>query len=107
TIECSISNAVDETFSLLIEWALKSHQKLGKHGVGKRMTPKVRQYLEGFFLAGNVNKTDRMTATEMVKELERLVEENEITHKEVPSIKRIENWIAVYAAGLKWEAAAE
>ncbi|CAG8763556.1 10282_t:CDS:2, partial [Cetraspora pellucida] len=48
-----------------------------------------------------------MTATKIVKELERLIEKNKITHKKVPSIKRVKNWIAVYAAGLKQKAAAE
>lgn len=78
-----------------------------KCGAGKRITSNVRHYLEAFFLAGNIDKTNRMTATEMVKELEILVEKNEITTEEMPSIKRVENWIAAYAAGLRREAAAE
>lgn len=102
-----IDGPVDTTFPLSSGWALKSNQKLGKRGAGKRITQKVRRYLEGFFLAGNVDKTNRMTATEMVKELEILVAENEITAEEVPSIKRVDNWIAAYAAGLRREAAAD
>ncbi len=39
---------------------------------------KVRTYLEGFFLAGNVDKVDRMSAKDMAMELKKLVEEGEI-----------------------------
>ena len=33
------------------------------------MTKRIKSYLEGYFLAGNVNKTDQMTAKEMVGQL--------------------------------------
>ena len=42
------------------------------------MKKKVKSYLEGYFLAGNVNKTDRMTAKEMVSQLQILADEGEI-----------------------------
>ena len=49
-------------FPLTLGWALKANQKFGKRGVGKRISSKVRILLEGYFLAGNINKSDRYTA---------------------------------------------
>jgi hypothetical protein len=61
--------------------------------------------LEGFFLAGNVNKADRMSAKDMVIELNKLAEEGEIQKDEVPEIKTIEGWITRYSASLRKESA--
>jgi len=69
------------------------------------MTKRIRSYLEGYFLAGNVNKSDRMTASEMVSELQILVQEGEIPIEEVPEKTTIANWIKRYAASLKQLAA--
>ena len=60
----------------------------------------VKTYLEGFFLAGNVNKTDRMSAKDMVIQLKQLAEEGEIQESEVPEIKTVEGWITRYSASL-------
>nr|CAG8648642.1 3075_t:CDS:2 [Entrophospora candida] len=54
------------------------------------LTSKVRTYLEGFFLAGNVDKADRMSAKDMAMELKKLgirVENNETNKRS----KRSEN----------------
>ena len=69
------------------------------------MTNKVKSYLEGQFLAGNVNKSDRMTANEMVSELQALVQEGEIPIEDVPEKTTVANWIKHYAASLKQLAA--
>jgi len=69
---------INEGFPLEKGWALRSSHKDGQRGSGKRITSKVRTYLEGFFLAGNVNKADRMSAKDMAMELKKLVEEGEI-----------------------------
>ena len=61
--------------------------------------------MEGFFLAGNVNKTDRMSAKDMFIELNKLAEEGEIQKDEVPEIKTIESWITRYFASLRKESA--
>jgi hypothetical protein len=61
--------------------------------------------LEGFFLAGNMNKTDRMSAKDMFIELNKLAEEGEIQKNEVPEIKTIEGWITRYSASLRKESA--
>jgi len=82
-------------------WALKSNQKYGKRGAGKRMTNTVKSYLESYFLAGNMNKTDQMTAKDMVEQLQILANEGEIQVEDVPEITKVANWITRYAASLK------
>lgn len=80
---------------------MKSKQKYGIRGGGKRITKKVKSYLEGYFLAGNVNKTDRMTAKEMVSQLQILANEGEIQVENIPEVATVANWITRYAANLK------
>lgn len=81
---------------------MKSKQKkYGIRGRGKRMTKKVKSYLEGYFLSGNLNKSDRMTAREMVSELQNLAEEDEIQAEDIPEVATVANWITRYAASLK------
>ncbi|RHZ54770.1 hypothetical protein Glove_423g82 [Diversispora epigaea] len=99
------STDLDGEFELPKGWALKSNQKFGQRGSGKRMTTMVKTYLKAFFLAGNINKTDRMSAKEMVMELEKIVETGEIQQNDIPTIKTVEAWITRYAASLRREAA--
>lgn len=80
---------------------MKSEQKYGIRGGGKRITKKVKSYLEGYFLAGNVNKTDRMTAKEMVSQLQILANKGEIQVENIPEVATVANWITRYAANLK------
>ncbi|CAH1768857.1 7714_t:CDS:1, partial [Entrophospora sp. SA101] len=65
------------------------------------MTKKVKSYLEGYFLSGNVNKNDQMTARETVSELQILVNEGEIQTEDIPEVVTVANWITWYAASLK------
>jgi len=65
------------------------------------MTKRIKSYLEGYFLAGNVNETDRMTAKEMVSQLHILADEGEIQVEDIPEITTVANWITRYAANLK------
>ena len=55
----------------------------------------------GYFLAGNVNKSDWMTAKEMVSQLQILVHKGE----DVPETTIVANWIKWYAASLKQSSA--
>ncbi|CAG8827352.1 18404_t:CDS:2, partial [Gigaspora margarita] len=96
---------IDNKFPLESGWALKNNQKYGQRGSRKRITSTVRAYLKGFFLAGNLNKTDRMSAKDMITELKKLVEEGEIQKNEVPEIKTVESWITRYSASLRKELA--
>ena len=65
------------------------------------MTKKIKSYLEGYFLAGNVDKTDRMTAKEMVSQLQILANEDEIQVENIPEVATVANWITRYAANLR------
>jgi len=56
-------------------------------------------------LVRNVNKTDRMSAKDIVIEPKKLAEEGEIQKDEVPEIKTIEGWITRYSASLRKESA--
>jgi predicted DNA-binding helix-hairpin-helix protein len=92
---------IEELFELEKGWALKNKQKYGIRGRGKRMKKKVKFYLEGYFLAGNINKTDRMTAKEMVSQLQNLADEGEIQVEDIPEVSTVANWITRYAANMK------
>ncbi|RIA97751.1 hypothetical protein C1645_813622 [Glomus cerebriforme] len=69
---------ISDKFQLENGWALKSNQRYGQRGSGKHIIVIVKAYLEGFFLAENVNKTDQISAKDMVIELNKLAEEGEI-----------------------------
>lgn len=56
-------------FALSSGWALKENQKFGKKGGGKRISKYVISYLEAYFLAGDINKSEKYTAQEMHNEL--------------------------------------
>ena len=71
------------------------------------MTEKVKTYLQAFFLAGDENKTERMSANEMVEELKELAKEGEIQTDDIPQVKTVENWISRTSAALRKQAAAE
>ncbi|CAG8809850.1 10783_t:CDS:2, partial [Gigaspora margarita] len=92
-------------FPLNLGWALKINQKFGKKGVGKRISPKIRLLLEGYFLAGNINKSDRYTAEDMHNELVQRAKDGEIKIKEVPKVTTIQNWISCYTQEHRQKAA--
>ncbi|RHZ78917.1 hypothetical protein Glove_154g29 [Diversispora epigaea] len=52
-----------------------------------------------------MNKTDRMSAKDMLNELKKIAEEGEIQSEEIPEIKTIEEWITRYSASLRKESA--
>ncbi|CAB4382404.1 unnamed protein product [Rhizophagus irregularis] len=85
-------------------WALKSNQKLGGKGRRKRMKKKVKELLKGFFLNGNLNQKDKMSAKDMYNELMTFVESGELEAEDVPKIAMIQNWISAYARTFKEQA---
>lgn len=87
-------------FSLPSGWALKERQKFGKKGEGKRISKYVIPYLEAYFLAGDVDKSEKYTAQEMYNELKELVEEGILEAEEIPKVSTIGNWITRYAQEL-------
>ncbi|POG77624.1 hypothetical protein GLOIN_2v1767686 [Rhizophagus irregularis DAOM 181602=DAOM 197198] len=82
---------VKEVYPLQIGWALKENQKFGKKEAGKRMTNQVRALLEGYFMAGNADKSNRYTAQDMQRELEKCAQEGEIDKDNVPKVTTIQN----------------
>ena len=86
-------------------WALKSAQKYGKKGGGKRISKKVWNLLQEYFLEGNVNKSERHTAQSMLAQLKQNVERGVIEEDEVPKLETISNWISRYASQHRQEAA--
>ncbi|GES89612.1 hypothetical protein GLOIN_2v1766858 [Rhizophagus clarus] len=92
-------------FPLSKEWALKENLKLGNKGEGKRISKKVVQYLQGFFLARNLRAADNHYSPEdMHTCLKELAEEGELTLEEIPTVKTIKGWIGRYSANFKKEA---
>jgi hypothetical protein len=86
-------------------WALKSAQKFGRKGGGKRISKKVWNLLQGYFLEGNVNKSERHTAESMLAQLKKNVEDGVIEEEEVPKLETIRNWISRYTSQHRQEAA--
>ena len=85
-------------------WALKENQKFGNKGGGTKFSKKTVTILQGFFHAGNVDKSDRYTAQDMHSELMKMTEDDEINQESIPKIESIQSWIARYAAAYKTEA---
>jgi hypothetical protein len=73
-------------FPLVSGWALKEVQKYGKKGGSKHIKKKVILILEQCFLAGNVDKSQRMNAQES---------------SDLPKLTTIQGWITRYSAQLR------
>lgn len=80
-------------------------QKFGKKGSGKRISKKVWNLLQGYFLEGNVNKSERHTAESMLVQLRQNVEDGVIEEEEVPKLETIRNWISRYTNQHRQESA--
>ena len=69
------------------------------------MTNQVRMLLEGYFMAGNADKSNRYTAQDMHHELSRCAQEGEIDKEDISKITTIQNWISKTAREHREEAA--
>jgi hypothetical protein len=96
-----MNKSIHREFPLKLGWALKENQKFGKKGGGKRISKHIVALLEGYFLAGNLDKSDRYNAQEMWIELTKLAEEDSLEETDIPKVSTIQNWIARYAAQYK------
>ena len=85
----------------MIGWALKENQIYGKKGGGKQIGDKVKEYLQIYFLFGNMDRSQQFSAKDMSEELKERVKLGELTSKELPTIKTIEGWISRFAASHK------
>ena len=73
---------------LIPGYALKSRQKLGKKG-GKRLNSEVVERLKEMFLRGNIDKNVKLSAEDMLKNIQILVNNNEIENENIPKIEQI------------------
>jgi len=74
-------------------FALKSNQKYGKKG-GKKFDLNVIERLKSMFLASNIEKSK---PEDMLKKLQKLVENNELKAKNIPSLQQIKSWITQFS----------
>ena len=68
------------------------------------MKKKVKELLTSFFLNGNLNQKDKMSAKEMYNELLTFVESGELEANDVPRLATIQNWISAYTWTFKEQA---
>ena len=70
---------------LIPGFALKSSQRLGKRGSGKRLDIKVIEKLKGMFLAGNIEKSNKFSP----EDLNRCVENDELEASHIPTSNKL------------------
>ncbi len=70
------------------------------------MTKKIIALLQGFFHAGNADKSDRYLANNMLLELIYMANSEELDFEIILKVKMIKNWISRYSAACKREIAA-
>ncbi|RHZ49465.1 hypothetical protein Glove_520g3 [Diversispora epigaea] len=95
----------NDEFPLSSGWASKEVQKYGKKGGGKRIKKRISAILEQYFLIGNVDKSNRMTAQDMWDLLMSKAQVGEIESSEIPKVTTIQGWITRYAAQLREKSA--
>ena len=77
-------------------FALKSGQKYGKEG-SKKFDLNVIEQLKSMFLASNIEKSKKYSPEDMLKKLQKLVENNELKAKNIPSLQQIKSWITQFS----------
>ena len=78
-------------FVLPSGWALKERQKFGKKGGEKWISKYVIPYLEAYFLARDVDKSEKYTAQEMYNELKELEKDGILEEEEISKVFTIGN----------------
>jgi len=56
------------------------------------------------FLAGNIEKSKKYSPEDMLKELQRLVETDELEAESIPSLQQIKSWISRFSLQHKKQA---
>lgn len=98
----NLKNLLDE--KLKPGFALKSNQKYGKKG-GKKFDLNIIERLKSMFLAGEIEKSNKYSPEDMLKELQRLAESNELEAENIPSLSQIKSWISRFSQKHKKQAA--
>jgi hypothetical protein len=88
---------------LLPGFALKSNQKFGKKGGGKRLNVDVVEKLKIMFLQGNVDNYMKLSAEDMLNNLNDLAKRNEIEEDDIPTLQQIKSWISRFNQKYKKE----
>ncbi|CAG8715928.1 34251_t:CDS:2 [Gigaspora margarita] len=102
-LELAIANGIEQkdkknTYKYQSGWALRSRPKYSKKRTGKHISKKVWNFLEGYFLEGDMDKSKRFTATSMLECLKSKVEEEVLDENEILKLQTIQGWIARYSA---------
>ncbi|CAH1768947.1 949_t:CDS:2 [Entrophospora sp. SA101] len=88
---------------LLPGFALKGNQKFGKKGGGKHLNVNVVEKLKVMFLQGNIDNYMKMSAEDMLSNLNDLAKENEIEEDDIPTLQQIKSWISRFNQKYKKE----
>ncbi|RHZ76317.1 hypothetical protein Glove_199g142 [Diversispora epigaea] len=85
--------------------SIKNKKSILDERGGKCISKKVWYLLQGYFLEGNIDKSERHTAESMLFQLKKCVENGIFHEEEVPKLETIRNWISRYASQHRQEAA--
>ncbi|CAG8670498.1 16738_t:CDS:2, partial [Cetraspora pellucida] len=88
---------IEEEFQMSRGWAFPANAKFEKKGTGKKIKAKVVSLLKQFFLNGNINPNNKITAQEMHTELKEFARSREIDNDDIPQTSTIHNWIGRYS----------
>ncbi|CAG8795178.1 3163_t:CDS:1, partial [Gigaspora margarita] len=73
-----------------------------------RISPNIVSALKTFFMAGQLDKSNRFTAKEIVSELQEIAKNGEISEDdEIPMEQAIKSWISRFSKSSKELSAAE
>ena len=100
--DINLKNMLNE--KLTPGFALRSKQKFGKRG-GKRLDLKVIEKLKEMFLIGNIEKNNKFSPEDMLKNLQSCAENYEIEADNIPSLQQIKSWITRFNQHHKKQAA--
>src|SRR5437763_6093902 len=92
-------------FPLSSGWTTKEVQIYEKKGSRKRIKKKILSILEECFLAGNIDKSHRITTQGMWDFLTSKAQEGEIESLDIPKVTTIQGWITRYATQLREKSA--
>lgn len=81
---------------------MKSNQKFGKKG-GKRLNIDIVEKLKIMFLQGNVDNYMKLSAEDMLSNLNSLANKNEIEKDDIPTLQQIKSWISRFNQKYKKE----
>ena len=76
-------------------FALRSKQKFGKMS-GKRLDLKVIEILKEMFLTGNIEKNNKFSPKDMLKNLQLCAKNYEIEADNIPSLQQIKPWVSKF-----------